>query len=167
MQNSTNLPVLEATLKETSTLSESVLSQQMVELLDEQPYLIGALFQMEAQFSEDESHALFLTALTTIKAFQRIGLSIDIIGLDHLEKTHLEIQTNAIEALKEGEITTDKVLDAASSPQTLKTILKALPKGDWQENTPQYLQVILLMDWIITCVEQAIVSPDNQQTNGN
>jgi hypothetical protein len=168
MQNSTKMPVLEETLREIALLSESQLNLEITHLLDEQPYLIGTLFQLETDCSDDENWLLFMTTLAIIKSFHRIGLPIQMIAIDQLQQVQKDIQNAFKPLLEQDEIVEADVLRIASSPITLQTILSAVPEmrlAPMKKSGERHIHIMLLMDWIITCVEHAVSKPE--QTTGN
>lgn len=127
--------------------SADVLEQEISELLDEQPYLMGFLFNLAEEFTEEEYDLLMRCCLALNKSLSAAGLFFEMISPEMLEAIIKQKVTDFEGYGDEDNFLDDaKMFEKASSPVVLKQLQVYLDDNLYQiENTAENRSGMLLI----------------------
>lgn len=124
--------------------------------LDEQPYLVGFLFNIEEDFEEESHELLMRAALAFHISLADAGLFFKIITPQMLEET-LNSNLAVFESLTndDGELDEAALLQKSSSPVALQSLMTFI--ADNTEDLPisEYYGVLLILSAVIEVFELA------------
>lgn len=146
--------------------------QQISELLDEQPYFMGFLFNLEEDFSEMAHELLLRSTLAMHNGFVHTGLFFSVITQEQIEKIIDEriAAFEALEAQGETAFTAENIIAEASSPVALKSLYEFIVDNTTEDELPfaDHTSLLLVLSAGIELLELAASPEDpDKQTETN
>lgn len=129
---------------------------QLNNLLDEQPYLIGFLFNLAEDF-EEQSHELLMHATLALhNSLSDAGLFFNLITPEILEET-LNLNVNLFDSLtsEDGILDQQALLHKSSSPVALQSLLTFVTDNTEQVSPVEYQSIVLILNAVIEMFEHA------------
>ncbi len=136
------------------------------ELLDEQPYLMGFLFNLEEDFSENVLELIIRSTIALGKSFAHTGLFFKVISTTDLEEVVDEqiVHFENLEAQGPTAFTEQNIIEKASSPAALGGLYKFIDQNATALELPfaHRTSLLLVLSAIIELFEKAAspVDPD-------
>jgi len=157
---------LQQTLLKLDLGKEADYQRKVSELLEEQPYLMGFVFNLAEDFTE-ETHELIIRAILALQeSLAHAGLFFKVITTQQLEEV-LDDKIKAFETLEnEGpeSFTEENIIDKASSPIALNSLYKFVDENANEFELPfeHRTSLLLVLSAIIELFEIA-ASPENPE----
>jgi hypothetical protein len=148
------------------TKKEADYAKDISQLLDEEPYLMGFLFNLADDFSEQGHELLLRATLALRQSLAHSGLFFKMISPSVLEET-LKLQVQAFEELQGDNETIDEetIYTHASSPVVLRELKNFITQNTFDaapdEQTDESL--LLILSTVIEVLEKS-ASPENTET---
>ncbi len=158
---------LQQTLIKLDLGKEEEYQNEVSELLEEQPYLMGFVFNLAEDFSE-ETHELIIRATIALqKSLAHTGLFFKVITTKQLEDV-LDDKIKAFEELENDDpegFTEEAIIDAGSSPIALHSLYNFIDQNTSERELPfeHRTSLLLVLSAIIELFEMA-ASPQNPET---
>lgn len=137
------------------------------DLLDEQPYLMGFLFNLEEEFDEAPHELLIRATLAFYRALRQTGLLFELIKPDLIETIFNEkIETfNTIDQNEEAFDET-QLFNSTSSPQAIKGLLHYINENSRTEAFSEVTRnnMLLLLSALVELFEHAATLPGQDET---
>lgn len=147
-------------IAEFENLSDKEHGKFIVQVLEDQPFLMGFLTNLADDFTEQEHQALVDSLLILINSFIAAGIPVDT-APDPLIREVLEEKIEAYEAMaKKGTIQPHEVSELADSPLTFEDLRhRALARSELSgESSSVQYNFLLVLDALITIVERSILA---------
>lgn len=148
--------IVDALFAELQKLDSQDLGKRISQMMDEQPHLMGFLFNLDEDFSENTHTYLLMCAIVIRDVFISAGIPIDVVDNATIEQI-IEDRVKVFESLEEsGKTLVDT--EQAFSPVLLSS-LKALNPELEEEGQ----DTSLILDVIIGLFEEAAASQENKE----
>ena len=138
-------------------------TERLSVFLDEQPHLLGFLFNLSEDFEEEEHEALLRTALLLNEGFAHAQLNVGLITEHHLQiaiddvTAQLDDLTEVLE--EDAELDLDRMVRVARSPfvfEEMRTFLHTELQDGLPEDQVQRHNLLVLIDVLIGAFEEAV-----------
>jgi hypothetical protein len=147
-------------------ITDAVYQKEVSNFFDEQPYLMGFLFNLEEEFSENTHELLMRAALAFYQAMGSIGLEFEVATPQLLNDT-VSKKVEDFNRLEKDDLAFDEsaLFSQISSPQAVKSLLKYIDentaKSEFEESTRN--NMLLILSALVEIMEAAAVLPDQKQ----
>lgn len=151
------LLLLSKIYNELGELSEEAYEQHVTQLLEEQPHLIGFIFNLAEQMEEDETAFIVYSAVVVSQVFKTLTYPMEMVDEVRFEKILNTELGNFNDFFKEKNESIEALFQICSSPDTVAALFSiyAEQKGDPFEND-EWLQVLTLLDIVVATLEESI-----------
>lgn len=143
--------------------SQETYAERLSAFLDEQPHLLGFLFNLSEDFEEEEHEALLRTALLLNEGFTQAQLNVGLITEHHLQiaiddvTAQLDDLTELLE--EDAELDLDRMVRVARSPfvfEEMRNFLHTELQNGLPEDQVQRHNLLVLIDVLIGAFEEAV-----------
>ena len=157
---------LQQSLINLDLMTDKVYQSTVSDLLDEQPYLMGFLFNMEEEFDEAPHELLIRATLAFYRALRQTGLMFEIVKPDLIER----VFTKKIDAFnnidREDEAFDEtQLFETASSPESIKGLLNYIDENtrsaEFTEATRN--NMLLILSALVELFENAATIPGSEE----
>lgn len=141
--------------------------KDLSQLLDEEPYLMGFLFNISDDFTEQSHELLLRSTLALRQSLLNSGLFFNMISPNELEEVISQNIKQFDELLGEEDFDADLIYSHASSPVVLKELTNfiTLNTSDEEPNAASTEKLMLVLSSIIELFERSATAnnPENQE----
>ncbi len=133
--------------------------QMIVQVLEDQPVLMGFITNLADDFSDPEHEALVDSAVILINAFISAGIPVEMVPHQMVEEVIQDrVDSYEEKAEKKDELTPDDLKDVSDSPLVFEDLRnRALFKIQEQEEEPGLNpEFILILDTVIAIIERSV-----------
>lgn len=155
-------------ISEINRMSDKAYQKSISDLLDEQPHLMGFLFNLAEEFDEQTHELLLKATIVLYDALRETGILFNMIKPDDLElvleekvKLFDEIDLNA-EFLDEN-----KLFEDISSPEVVKSLRNFVLANTEVGDKANGNNILLILSVLVTLFENAAALPTDINTNSN
>ncbi len=147
-------------------ITDEIYQKEVSTFFDEQPYLMGFLFNLEEEFSENTHELLMRAALAFYQAMGSIGLEFEVVTPQLLNDT-ITKKVEDFNRLEKEDLAFDEaaLFSKISSPQAVKSLLKYIDentaKSEFEESTRN--NMLLTLSALVEIMEAAAVLPGQKQ----
>ena len=159
---------LQQALLKLDLMTDELYQKQVSSFFDEQPYLMGFLFNLEEEFSENTHDLLIRSALAFYQAMSQIGLQFQVITPQMLQDG-ITAKVEEFNDLDKDDLAFDEttLFKTISSPQAVKGLLAFIDentaKSEFTEGTRN--NMLLILSALVELMENAAVLPENNNAN--
>lgn len=155
--------VLQEALIKLDLMNEEAYHNQVASMLDEQPHIMGFLFNLADDFSEEAHDLLVRLTMALFYGMRQTGLEFSMIDAQMLEEM-LAKKVEEIEAIDEEDQAFDEVafLKDASSPATVSSMLEFVADHSQMDET-QRNNALLVLSAITELFEVAADIPGTEE----
>jgi hypothetical protein len=157
---------LQQALIKLDLITDSAYQKEVSAFFDEQPYLMGFLFNLEEEFSENTHELLMRAALAFYQTMGSIGLEFEVVTPQLLNDT-VSKKVEDFNRLEKDNLAFDEseLFSQISSPQAVKSLLKYIDentaKSEFEESTRN--NMLLILSALVEIMESAAALPDQKQ----
>ena len=148
-------------------MTDEIYQSTVSDLLDEQPYLMGFLFNMEEEFDENPHELLMRATLAFYRALRQTGLLFEIVKPDMLE----EVISSKVDMFnqidREDEAFDETQLFAtASSPETVQGLLNYIDENTRNQEFTEATRnnMLLVLSALVEIFENAASLPGTKES---
>lgn len=159
---------LQQSLLNLDLMTDEVYQRMVSDLLDEQPYLMGFLFNLEEEFDETSHELLIRATLAFYRALRQTGLLFEVIKPDLIETIFTD-KVQLFNQLDQEEEAFDetRLFKSTSSPQAIQGLLTFVNDN---ANTSGFTEatrnnMLLLISALVELFENAATLPGSEQNN--
>ncbi|MEQ9261927.1 MAG: hypothetical protein RLP14_02080 [Owenweeksia sp.] len=145
------------TIADYEAMSAKEQGQMVVQILDDQPVLMGFITNLADDFSDSEHAALVDSAVILINSFIAAGIPIQMVPHQIVEEVINEKVDRYDQKEQEDTLTTEAVIDFVDSPLVFEDLRnRALFKSDLPEEDEEARQSFdIVLDTVISIIERS------------
>ena len=163
-------PLFSLAAAQVRTWSEEEYAARLSAFLDEQPHLVGFLFNLSEDFEEEEHEALLRTALLLNEGFGKTQLNVGLITQDHLQiaidDVTAQLDDLSDDLTDEEMLDLDKLARIARSPfvfEEMRGFLQQELHSGLPADQLHRHNLLVLIDVLIGAFEEAIVLENKKE----
>jgi hypothetical protein len=138
--------IIDALFSELDALSPPDLGKRISRFVDEQPHLMGFMFNLDDDFSEESHNYLLKSAIVIRDVLVGAGIPLKVVDNQVIEQI-VDDRVDRYDSLSGIEAKVEDYMTLSSSPQMLEAVVKHAKSND--EN------LILIIDVIISVLEES------------
>jgi hypothetical protein len=156
-----NISWLQQALINLDLVDEAAYQKTVSELLDEQPHLMGFLFNLEEEFAENPHELLLRAAVAFQQSLVSIGLNFKTVSPALLEEVISQKVDlfNALDGAEEG-FDEQLLFHKTSSPQAVKSLIAYIDQNtmDTEFDAAARNNMLLILSALVELFEEAIAT---------
>ena len=168
MQNNTRKSLLQRVLADLENLKESDYQKYISDFLEEQPFLLGLLYNLDEDFPENEHDYLVKSAVMIHLGFKALQIQVGMVQSAVLSNVLEEKIMQYEELAANGAFDYKTITSSSDNPNTLATFISFFDEVD-HEGMPidpmRRLNFIMMLDVIISATELAVVVPEKEKSD--
>ena len=143
--------------------------EKLNDFLDEQPYLVGFLYNLADDFSEDEHEAIMRAAVLLREAFELSGIPIGMVTQGVLNDVIEEKVQDFEKTESKGGIMDMLISDISNSPAVFDALVGYIRedvKNGLPKNHEGLQNVFILLEILIRVYEESVLIDNSKPENG-
>ncbi|MCH8554685.1 MAG: hypothetical protein LAT76_05970 [Schleiferiaceae bacterium] len=166
MQNNNRISLLQRVLGDLEKLNDADYQKYISDFLEEQPFLLGLLYNLDEDFPENEHDYLVKATVMITLGFKAMQMQVGMVQSDVLSQVLEEKIALYDNLASQGDFDFKTLTTASDNPDTLASFISFFDQVDnlgMPKDPIRRLNFIMMLDVIISATELSLVLPENDK----